>query len=129
MKPTQTDKKLRTYLNGEGPFDIGMEYNPWRSPGFAKMIDSCGVAGGEEPGASIHGFKYGYRGSDLPVNLGPTWSAGSTQEVSFSLYANHGGKTNFSIRPQIHLFAFIPIRWIHVSHVQAGQQCEWADTI
>ena len=92
MKPTNTDPKMRTYLMNEGRFDVGMEYNPWRSPGHAPMLDPCGVAGGEEPGASIVGYPRGFKGSKLPEN--PTdiqWQAGSTQEVSFSLFANHGG--------------------------------------
>lgn len=99
-EPTVTDPKFRTYQDLFGKFDVGFRYSPWRSPGLAPVIDPCGVAGGEEPGASISGFQPGARGSKvLPRGKGPVWLAGSTQEVSWSLYANHGGGYSYRLCP------------------------------
>ncbi len=85
------DSTLRTYDDFSSGVDVGFKYNPWRSPGFAPMLDACGIAGGLEPGASIKGYATGFPGSKLPENpTGTQWVAGSTAEVSFSLFANHG---------------------------------------
>jgi hypothetical protein len=98
MEPTVTDPKFRTY-----PGTALVKYTPWRSPGFAPVLDPCGEAGGQEPGASIHGFDIGAKGSDrsvLPETSGPSWPAGSVQEVSWSLYANHGGGYSYRLCPK-----------------------------
>lgn len=97
MEPTVTDPELRTFQNLFGHFDIGFKYSPWRSPGFAPVLDACGEAGGEEPGASISGFKVGAKGSKLPKTRGPQWAAGSKQEVSWGLFANHGGGYSYRL--------------------------------
>ena len=97
------DSPLRTYsdLFGVPGFDIGFRYNPWRSPGAAPVFSPCGVAGGNEPGSKIVGYPPGFRGEDLPSNPGMvSWEAGSTQEVSWSLFANHGGGYSYRICPK-----------------------------
>ena len=51
-EPTICDRKLRTInTNAEcGAADDFWYYTPWRSPGVAPVIDSCGTAGGRLPG-------------------------------------------------------------------------------
>merc|ERR1740121_1100503 len=101
MSPTWSDPELRTYQNFGGIFDIGMRYNPWRAPGFAPVLDPCGVITGNQPGEHVDDApKPGTRGSDLPATQGPTWSAGSIQDVSWSLYANHGGGYAYRLCPK-----------------------------
>jgi hypothetical protein len=102
MKPTlPKDPKFRTYQDLGGFIDIGMKYNPWRSPGFAPVEDPCGVITGNQPGEHVNGApKPGTRGSSLPATKGPQWAAGSQQEVSWSLYANHGGGYSYRLCPR-----------------------------
>jgi len=101
MEPTVTDPKLRTYQDFGGLLDIGMKYNPWRSPGFAPVADPCGIITGNQPGEHVDGApKPGTRGSSLPATEGPKWPAGSQQEVSWSLYANHGGGYSYRLCPR-----------------------------
>jgi hypothetical protein len=81
--------------------DIGMRYNPWRSPGKAPVIDPCGVVAGNQPGEYIIGGpEPGTFGSTLPETEGPEFAAGSIQEVSWSLYANHGGGYSYRLCPK-----------------------------
>jgi hypothetical protein len=95
------DPKLRTFQNFFGVLDIGMKYNPWRSPGFAPVQDPCGVVAGDQPGESIVGGPGpGFPGSKLPASEGPHWAAGSKQEVAWSLYANHGGGYSYRLCPK-----------------------------
>lgn len=101
MKPTLNDPKLRTYQNFGGIIDIGFKYNPWRSPGFAPVMDPCGVITGNQAGEHVDGApKPGTRGSSLPASQGPKWAAGSQQDVSWSLYANHGGGYAYRLCPK-----------------------------
>jgi len=108
-KPNPTticDSRLRT-ANTEAecgsPEDF-YAFSPWRAPGSAPMIDSCGMAGGRYPGQGTGGAgaqyqntsiaKEGDMGSKLP--LGPaevTWKAGSSVEVGWTVMANHGVST------------------------------------
>ena len=76
--------------------------HPWRAPGFAPVVDVCGMSGGSAPGAPGSGAavfattkfnKQGQLGSQA-LKKGPsaaTWSAGDTVEVSWGIRANHGG--------------------------------------
>ena len=78
-------------------------YSPWRAPGYAPVIDSCGVAGGRIPGQGPGRFgaeyvntthsKLGDMGSMAlpPRDTGVTWVAGTEVEVAWTLQANHGG--------------------------------------
>lgn len=102
MEPTVHDPKLRTYKDFEiGTFDFGMRYNPWRSPGFAPVMDPCGVYTGAQSGEYVvGGLRPGMRGSDLPATPSTKWPAGSKQEVAFSLYANHGGGYSYRLCPK-----------------------------
>lgn len=103
-KPTICDKKLRTInLNAEcgSPEDFWY-YTPWRSPGIAPVIDSCGTAGGRlqgqgqgSAGASYietQNAKVGDLGSKLPpLETQTVWKVGSDVEVAWALKAWHGG--------------------------------------
>jgi len=101
MEPTVKDPKLRTYQDFAGHLDVGMKYNPWRSPGFAPVEDPCGVITGNQPGEHVDGApKPGTRGSSLPAMKGPNWPAGSHQDVSWSIYANHGGGYAYRLCPK-----------------------------
>lgn len=55
VKPTICDPRLRT-MNTQAecgsPEDI-YYYSPWRAPGAAPVIDSCGVAGGRFRGQGV----------------------------------------------------------------------------
>merc|ERR1712190_585097 len=101
MEPTLNDPKLRTFQDFPPGIDIGFKYNPWRAPGFAPVIDPCGVITGDQPGEHVDGApKPGTRGSSLPETQGPKWAAGSQQDVSWSLYANHGGGYSYRLCPK-----------------------------
>ena len=103
-KPTICDPALRT-LNIHAPCgspeDV-FQFAPWRYPGSAPVIDSCGVAGGvlAGQGAAAAGGDYqntskakrSDRGSELPpAPSGVVWSAGGVVEVAWTRKAWHGG--------------------------------------
>eukprot|EP01047_Picozoa_sp_COSAG01_P051586 COSAG01_NODE_5340_length_4324_cov_93.359763_5_plen_186_part_00 len=103
-KATICDSNLRT-LNvfAEcGSKEDFYYYSPWRAPGTAPVIDSCGSAGGRLPGQGPGGAGANYEnnslahlgtpGSALPA-MPPqaTWKAGSLQEVGWAIEAHHGG--------------------------------------
>jgi len=102
MEPTVHDPKLRTFNDFQiGSFEFGMKYNPWRAPGFAPVMDPCGVYTGGQSGEYVVGGRQpGALGSKLPSTKGLTWIAGSSAEVSFSLYANHGGGYSYRLCPK-----------------------------
>jgi len=95
FKPTNNQKEFRTYQNFGGLIDVGMRHNPWRAPGHAPVEDPCGVITGNQPREYVVGAPdAGTKGSDLPETPReerPSWPAGSHQEVSWNIYANHGG--------------------------------------
>ena len=74
-------------------------HSPWRAPGFAPVIDSCGTAGGRKPGQGDGGFgasyvntthsKVGDLGSKtLPVrDTGVVWKPGTKYEVAWTIQA------------------------------------------
>eukprot|EP01050_Picozoa_sp_SAG11_P017605 SAG11_NODE_2556_length_3223_cov_1.668054_3_plen_394_part_00 len=77
-------------------------FAPWRYPGSAPVIDSCGVAGGvyQWQGAASAGGDYqptanaqrGDLGSKLPkMPSGTEWKAGEVVEVAWTHKAWHGG--------------------------------------
>jgi hypothetical protein len=104
-KATVCDKRLRTLnTNAEcGAADDYFYYNPWRYPGSAPVIDSCGVAGGRLPGQGNadngRAFKntsksvLGDAGSQtlMPFRSGTVWKAGTAVEVAWTQEAWHGG--------------------------------------
>ena len=98
------DPKLRT-LNIHakcGSAEDFYQFAPWRAPGSAPVLDSCGVAGGVKAGqpAAAAGGDYQNtskaRRSDLGSLLprapsGTVWKAGSVVEVAWTRKAWHGG--------------------------------------
>jgi len=112
LNATVCDPKQRSVNTGAecgSPEDF-FYYSPWRRPGSAPVIDSCGIAGGRIPGQGAGGFgaqyqntshaKLGDRGSQLPhTPSGVEWVAGSTVEVAWTLQANHGGGYSYRLCP------------------------------
>jgi len=86
-------------------------YSPWRAPGYAPVIDSCGSAGGRLPGQGAGGFgatfvntthsKIGDLGSKTlkPRDTGVQWKAGHEYEVAWTIQANHGGGYSYRLCP------------------------------
>merc|ERR1719469_1863696 len=80
---------------------------PWRAPGWAPVLGSgCGVAGG----GNVHNSNGGWpargmaQGADALTLPGPVdvagstvWEAGSTVEVAFGIWANHGGGYHYRL--------------------------------
>ena len=113
MNATICDPKQRTVNTGAacgGPDDFFF-HSPWRAPGYAPVIDSCGSAGGRLPGQGNGGFgasfqnttnaKVGDLGSKtLPVrDTGVVWKTGVEYEVAWTIQANHGGGYSYRLCP------------------------------
>ena len=113
-KPTICKSSLRT-VNTQaecGSADDVYYWTPWRAPGSAPVIDSCGAAGGRFPGMGIGGAgaqyqnttlaKIGQKGSalpPLPSGSQATWRAGAAYEVGWTVAANHGGGYAYRMAP------------------------------
>ena len=107
--------ELRTLNTGSecgGPEDFWY-YAPWRAPGSAPVIDSCGVAGGRLPhtGEGSAGATYfntthaklADKGSELkPAPSGTVWTAGEVVEVAWTQKAWHGGAETTFVRHFFH---------------------------
>jgi len=91
------------------------QYMPWRFPGSSKPIDSCGIASGFLPDATVqypHKFAtaninsmemdilQGMKGTELPEGVITEWNAGSIVDVSFYLVVNHGGGYQYRVCPK-----------------------------
>eukprot|EP00656_Telonema_subtile_P029505 TRINITY_DN32625_c0_g1_i1.p1 TRINITY_DN32625_c0_g1~~TRINITY_DN32625_c0_g1_i1.p1 ORF type:complete len:261 (+),score=49.07 TRINITY_DN32625_c0_g1_i1:298-1080(+) len=113
MNATICDPRQRTVNTAAecgGPDDF-YYYSPWRAPGYAPVIDSCGVAGGRLPGQGPGGFgavfvntshaSLGDLGSKTlqPRDTGVQWQAGRVYEVAWSPQANHGGGYSYRLCP------------------------------
>jgi len=112
LPATICDPNQRTVNTGAvcGAADDYFFYSPWRRPGSAPVIDSCGSAGGRIASQGNGGFgaqyqntthaKVGDLGSQLPhTPSGTTWESGATVEVSWTLQANHGGGYSYRLCP------------------------------
>lgn len=109
---TICDPKLRT-INADAPCGSPEDvyyFAPWRYPGAAPVIDSCGVAGGVHKGegpASAGGdyhntsnAKLGDIGSQLPpLKTNTVWTAGEVVEVAWTHKAWHGGGYQYRLCP------------------------------
>ena len=109
-KPAICDPALRTYNTNAtcgGPHDW-YQFAPWRAPGHAPVLDSCGMAGGA-PHRGGFGAQYfnttnagqGMKGSEVlkPRPTGVRWQAGATVEVSWAIEANRTLPSVSSVRP------------------------------
>ncbi|XRB05342.1 chitin-binding type-4 domain-containing protein [Pycnococcus provasolii] len=92
----------------ESPRGDWNKYAPWRAPGTAIPLDSCGIASGFLPTAAVqfpHQFKTSYNvtqgelGSKLPKGNVTEWEAGAVVEASFTLIVNHGGGYQYRVCP------------------------------
>jgi len=112
LNATVCDPRLRTVNTGAecGAPDDFFYYSPWRRPGSAPVIDTCGIAGGRLPGQGAGGFgaqyqntthaKLGDRGSKLaPMPSQASWKVGATVDVAWTLQANHGGGYSYRLCP------------------------------
>jgi len=112
LNATVCDPRQRTVNTGAecGSADDFYYYSPWRRPGSAPVIDTCGTAGGRIPGQGAGGYgaqyqntshvKIGDLGSRLPhMPSGTIWAAGSVVEVAWVLQANHGGGYSYRLCP------------------------------
>jgi hypothetical protein len=102
--PTLPDY-ARTYNTkvNSGPDDWSRKM-PWRAPGSAPVLGSgCGVAGGgplllPNGGNAAPGYAQGADFLTIPQSADPTvWHRGNAQEVSWALWANHGGGVSWRL--------------------------------
>lgn len=88
------------------------KHNPWRAPGNAPVVDSCGLAGGTpwpkdvgEWGSYVtseHATHGDHGSTHLKKNTslgGTTWTAGEEAEVIWQITANHGGGYQYRLCP------------------------------
>ena len=101
LEATICDSSLRT-ANSQaecGSEDDYYFFSPWRHPGAAPLIDSCGSAGGRLPGQPTGQAGAQYRNTSLshegmlgstlpPMASQATWKAGSSYEVGWTVAAN-----------------------------------------
>jgi len=113
MNATICDPRQRTVNTAAecGGDEDYFYYSPWRAPGFAPVIDSCGSAGGRIPGQGDGGFGAQYvnttnaRVGDLGSKTlprsdnGVKWHQGEEVEVAWTLQANHGGGYSYRLCP------------------------------
>lgn len=113
MNATICDPAQRTVNTGAecGSAEDYFFFSPWRAPGFAPVIDSCGSAGGRLPGQGKGGYgaeyvdtthvKIGDLGSKTlkPRPTGVEWVAGEEYEVAWTMQANHGGGYSYRLCP------------------------------
>jgi hypothetical protein len=105
---TWDQQKYNTYANSGTP-DGGIIdmyiHSPWRSPGEAPVMNSCGMAAGgigdnkKAAGFTPPGVKSGALGTALPPTKLTKWVVGQTVEVAFGLWANHGGGYQYRLCP------------------------------
>lgn len=105
---------------------------PWRAPGRAKPLNSCGVASGFLPTAAVQfahqfsassGVTQGMHGTSLPSGPLTTWEASAVVEASFTLVVNHGGGYQYRVcrvdtgaSPDEDCFEANPLRFADSSH-------------
>jgi len=111
LKPT--DMLSKDYWTGDKTWEEGtsydiFKYNPWRAPGKAPVLDSCGMAGGrltEAFNAAAYNTTKFARMGDLgskvlqPRSTGTVWKRGSTAKARWQLTANHGGGYIYRLCP------------------------------
>jgi len=106
MEPTNNDPEFRTWdPYGQDTYPDQNKYNPWRAPGKAPVVDSCGMAsGGTNPSgyaAVPAGYEAGTKGSEvLPETEATLWQAGATASVGWALSAQHSGGYSYRLCPK-----------------------------
>merc|ERR1719330_294487 len=107
-QPTIHDPKLRTFNRyGKDLHGDWTASHPWRAPGSAPVLDPCGMAGGSTKNndaagglAPAPGHKMGDKGSQLVPSEKTQWTVGSTVEVEWGMWANHGGGYQYRLCPK-----------------------------
>lgn len=109
---TICDPALRT-LNIHAPCGSAedfYQFAPWRAPGAAPVIDSCGVAGGVLPGQGAASAGGDFQNNSLakrsdlgsllpPAPSGTVWTVGTVVEVAWTRKAWHGGGYQYRLCP------------------------------
>lgn len=102
--PTNNDSRTRTVnVNVSSGPDDWTRFQPWRAPGSAPVAGSgCGVAGGGDVwnangGWPARGMSQGQDPLTLPAGPQTNWTAGSTVEVAWGMWANHGGGYSYRL--------------------------------
>ena len=112
MNATMCDPTHRT-INTAAPCggaDDFYFFSPWRAPGYAPVIDSCGSAGGRLPGQGLGGFGAQYVNTShaavgdlgsqtLRAAPGAVWMAGGEATVAWAHGVNHGGGYSYRLCP------------------------------
>jgi len=111
--PTLTKASELTWnADNKSPKGEWNKYMPWRAPGTAKPLDSCGIASGFAPDAAVqfpHSFAKGYdgkqimqgmKGTDLPAGKVTVWKADSVVKATYRLLVNHGGGYQYRVCPK-----------------------------
>merc|ERR1719253_1018814 len=73
--------ELTWNAQAQSPAGDWNKYMPWRAPGTAKPLDSCGIASGFDPAAAVgfpHSFNtpgitQGMKGTELPAGKVTLW--------------------------------------------------------
>jgi len=107
IEPTNNDPEFRTWdPHGQSECGDFTKYNPWRAPGKAPVMDSCGIASGfanpPQPYVEIpRGYSGGAKGSEvLQATAATYWKAGGTAEVGWGMSAQHGGGYSYRLCPK-----------------------------
>lgn len=106
MEPTNNDPQFRTWdPHGQSECGDFTKYNPWRAPGKAPVMDSCGIASGfANPNVYVEvpkGYEGGQKGSEvLPNSPATYWKAGGVAQVGWGMSAQHGGGYSYRLCPK-----------------------------
>jgi len=91
---------------GDGGPDDWSAQMPWRAPGTAPVLGSgCGVAGGgpvprDNGGMPPPGYDQGVDFLTIPEQSSTVWTRGSSVEVAWAIFANHGGGYSWRLCPK-----------------------------
>lgn len=111
MKATINNPAHRTVnRNATAGSDLDIyKHNPWRAPGYAPVVDPCGLAGGTPWGADVSEAgdytntsyaHHGMLGTSLPkMPTGVEWKIGGEAEVTWQIRNNHGGGYSYRLCP------------------------------
>lgn len=110
------------------------KYRPWRAPGRAPVLDSCGMSGGSPfrnnnaGGIPPPGTSPGDKGSALPaIYEKTTWRAGDVVEVRFGISANHGGGYAYRLCPADSALDEACFNQVHLDFVGNKQRLRFAN--
>ena len=124
----------------EGSEEDSYRFNPWRAPGYAPIVDPCGVAGGEHAWQKMGGESVfantsfaskGMHGSQhlrpTPREDRPIWKAGSSAEVAWGVRYNHGGGYAYRLCPAGEPITEACFQAHHLEFDRTKQALKWND--